>query len=122
MKLIANIFTAIVMLEHVYILVLEMFLWTGPIGMKAFNLSEEFAKSTASLAANQGLYNGFLAAGILWAFLKKDKDQAFEIKVFFVSCVVIAAVYGAYSVDTMILIKQGTPAIIALVFLILWGK
>jgi putative membrane protein len=122
MKLIANIFTAIVMLEHFYILVLEMFLWTSPTGMKAFNLSEEFAKSTASLAANQGLYNGFLAAGILWAFLKKDLDQAFEIKVFFVSCVVVAAVYGAFSVDTMILIKQGAPAIIALIFLILWGK
>jgi putative membrane protein len=68
------------------------------------------------------LYNGFLAAGILWAFLKKDLDQAFEIKVFFVSCVIVAALYGAYSVDSMILIKQGAPAIIALIFLILLRK
>jgi putative membrane protein len=119
MKLLANIFTAIVMLEHIYILVLEMFLWTSPIGMKEFNLTEEFARASASLAANQGLYNGFLAAGILWAFLKRDKDQAFEIKLFFLSCVVVAAIYGAYSVDIMILLKQGTPAIIALVLLIL---
>lgn len=122
MKLAANIFTAIVMLEHVYILVLEMFLWTSPIGMKAFNLTEEFAKASAPLAANQGLYNGFLAAGLAWAFITADKVHSYNTKLFFVTCVVVAALYGAYSVSISILIKQGTPAIIALGLLLLSAK
>ncbi len=99
-----------------------MLLWTNPIGMKAFNLTEEFAKASAPLAANQGLYNGFLAAGILWGFLNKDKVHSYATKVFFVTCVVVAALYGAYSVNISILIKQGTPAIIALALILLSAK
>ncbi len=122
MKLLANIFTVLVLIEHIYILVVEMFLWTTPYGMKVFNLTEEFALKSAPLAANQGLYNGFLAAGILWAFLNKDKIHAYNTKLFFVGCVIVAALYGAYSVDISILIKQGTPAIIAMALLLFTAK
>ncbi|HMV43812.1 MAG TPA: DUF1304 domain-containing protein [Leptospiraceae bacterium] len=122
MKLAANIFTGIVMLEHVYILVLEMFLWNTPIGMKAFGFTQEFADMTKVLGANQGLYNGFLAAGLLWGFLTKDLDQSHSIKLFFVSCVAVAAIYGGYSANISILFKQGVPAFIALTLLLISGR
>ncbi|PHR70438.1 MAG: hypothetical protein COA67_08285 [Lutibacter sp.] len=106
---------AIVALLHIYFLVLEMFLWTKPKGIKTFGLkSKEFAEETKVLAANQGLYNGFLAAGLIWSILSKDMYVA----IFFLSCVIIAGIYGAYSTKKIKLFYiQSIPAIIGLVLL-----
>ncbi len=117
MKKIAALLIAIVALEHFYFLVLEMFLWTAPIGMKTFGLTEDFARQSASLAANQGLYNGFLAAGLVWSLIKKH--DAFAIKIFFLSCVIVAGVFGAATVKMSILYVQAVPAIVALTFTLL---
>ena len=112
MKKLADGLIALIALEHIYFLVLEMFLWTTPHGMETFGLTAEFAMQSASLAANQGLYNGFLAAGLIWSLLKKT--DAFSLKVFFLSCVVIAGVFGAFTAKMSILYIQGVPAMIAL--------
>ncbi|EUC01280.1 protein of unknown function DUF1304 [Rhizobium sp. CF080] len=119
MALLANIFVALTALLHVGFLVLEMFLWTGPIGRKVFRMSPEQAETTRVLAANQGLYNGFLAAGLFWSLLQADPGFAFQLKLFFLVCVIIAAIYGAWSVKPRILLIQGGPAILALVLTVL---
>jgi putative membrane protein len=98
MKLAANVLIALVAIAHVGFLALEMFLWTTPYGQKSFNMTAEFAKSSAVLAANQGLYNGFLAAGLLWGLI--TKERAFAIKVFFLGCVIVAGVFGAATAKT----------------------
>ncbi|NVK52257.1 MAG: DUF1304 domain-containing protein [Flavobacteriaceae bacterium] len=102
----------LVAIEHLYFLVLEMFLWTSPKGIKTFGLkSKDFAEATKALAANQGLYNGFLSAGIIWAILT-NTTQAIT---FFLVCVIIAGIYGAYSTKkTRIFYIQSIPAIFAL--------
>lgn len=112
MKTLQTILILFVAIEHVYILVLEMFLWTKPKGIKTFGLkSKEFAEETKVLAANQGLYNGFLAAGLFWSLYTKD----IHVSIFFLVCVCVAAIYGAYSTKGIrILIVQGIPAFIAL--------
>jgi putative membrane protein len=115
MTIIANILISIVALLHIYILILEMFLWTKPMGMKAFRMNKERAESTAILAANQGLYNGFLAAGLIWSVLNPHETFSFQLSLFFLGCVLIAALYGAYSVGKKILLIQGVPAILALI-------
>ena len=112
MKRVATILVAIVALEHLYILVLEMFLWTKPAGLEAFGLTPEFAEQTAVLAANQGLYNGFLAAGLIWGILLKD--DGFSIRVFFLSWVSVAGIFGAITAKPSILYVQAAPAMIAL--------
>lgn len=117
MKKAANVLTAIVAIEHIYILVLEMFLWTKPAGLRAFGLTPELAEQTATLAANQGLYNGFLAAGLIWGLTLRD--QGFSIRVFFLSCVVIAGIFGAVTAKPSILFVQAAPALVALAFVIL---
>lgn len=109
----ANVTVAIVAAIHVYILVLEMFLWTSPRGRKAFGTDPEFARATATLAANQGLYNGFLAAGLVWALLATGAT-AFQAKIFFLGCVIVAGVYGAATASRRILLVQALPAAIAL--------
>jgi putative membrane protein len=114
MYLFSAILVLVVALEHVWILVLEMFLWTKPQGLKAFHNTPEIAGITKVLAANQGLYNGFLAAGLFWSLMTGSPLFGFDLKVFFLGCVTIAALYGAYSVSRRILIMQGLPAIIAL--------
>lgn len=114
---IANLLVALVAVLHVYFLVLEMFLWQKPLGLKTFRNSPEKATQTAVLAANQGLYNGFLAAGLAWGLLHGAPAFAFQIKVFFLLCVVVAGVYGAASVSRRILYVQAAPAAIALVLL-----
>ncbi|MDR6815519.1 putative membrane protein [Neorhizobium sp. 2083] len=119
MALLANIFVALTALLHVGFLVLEMFLWTGPTGRKVFRMSPEQAETTRVLAANQGLYNGFLAAGLFWSLLEADPGFAFQLKLFFLVCVIIAAIYGAWSVKPRILLIQGGPAILALVLTVL---
>jgi putative membrane protein len=120
LKKIANGLTALVALEHIWFLIVEMFLWTKPIGMKIFALEPDFAQQSAALAANQGLYNGFLAAGLIWSLLSKTNST--DLKVFFLSCVVVAGVFGAATVSTSILIVQGGPALLALVFVYLSRK
>jgi putative membrane protein len=116
---IANALVALVAALHLYFLVLEMFLWTKPAGLKAFGLTPEKAADSAVLAANQGLYNGFLAAGLVWGLVEGTPAFAFEIKLFFLLCVIIAGVYGAVSVSRKILYVQALPAAIALILLCL---
>jgi putative membrane protein len=112
-KLAAQIATALVAVLHLYFLVLEMFLWDRPFGRRTFGLTPEFAAASKSLAANQGLYNGFLAAGLLWGLWLGDAGTA--VKLFFLGCVVVAGVFGAASVNRKILAVQALPGAIALV-------
>ena len=119
MMLVANILVALVALLHVYFLVLEMFLWTKPQGLRTFGQSLEKAKDSAVLAASQGLYNGFLAAGLIWGLLHPFPAIGLQIKLFFLACVVVAGVYGAYSVSRRILFVQALPAALAGVFLLM---
>lgn len=117
MKTVAVILTLIVAIEHCYILWMEMFAWETA-GKKVFgkSLPPELFKPTKGLAANQGLYNGFLAAGLIWSLLISDAAWSFNVAVFFLSCVIIAAVYGAVTASVSILVKQGIPAILAMIF------
>jgi putative membrane protein len=114
---IANLLVALVAVLHVYFLVLEMFLWQKPLGLKTFRNSPEKAAETAVLAANQGLYNGFLAAGLVWGLLHRAPAFGFQIKVFFLLCVIIAGVYGAATANRRILYVQAAPAALALILL-----
>jgi putative membrane protein len=116
---IANGLVALVAVLHVYFLILEMFLWTKPLGLKTFRNSPEKATDSAVLAANQGLYNGFLAAGLIWGLVQGTPAFAFQIKVFFLLCVIVAGVYGAATVSRRILFVQAAPAAIALILLAL---
>jgi putative membrane protein len=113
----ANILVAIVAVLHLYFLVLEMFLWTKPLGLKTFKQSQQKADDSAVLAANQGLYNGFLAAGLVWGLAHPVAGTGFQIKVFFLLCVIVAGLYGGYSVSTRIIFIQAVPALLALVLL-----
>jgi putative membrane protein len=113
----ADVVVLLVGILHVYILVLEMFLWTTPRGRKAFGLTPEFAAQTKVLAANQGLYNGFLAAGLFWGLTLGPAGLA--VKVFFLICVLVAGVYGAATASRRILFVQAMPAAIGLVLLAL---
>jgi putative membrane protein len=99
---------------HLWFLVLEMFLWTKPFGRKAFRMSAEKARDTAVLAANQGLYNGFLAAGLIYGVVASSLEVAFAFKVFFLACVIVAGLYGTYSVSRKIFFMQAMPAIATL--------
>jgi putative membrane protein len=114
---IANILVALVAALHVYFLILEMFLWTKPLGLKTFRQSLEKATDSAVLAANQGLYNGFLAAGLAWGLVQGTPAFAFQIKTFFLICVIVAGIYGAVTVSRRILLVQALPAAIALILL-----
>lgn len=104
---------------HIYFLVLEMFLWTTPVGLKTFRLTKEFAEQSKTLAANQGLYNGFLAAGLLWAFFCPHPEFAQQLRLFFLGCVIVAGVYGAMTASKKILYIQAMPAAIALLITLL---
>jgi putative membrane protein len=115
LNIVANTLVALVAALHVYFLVLEMFLWTRPLGMKTFRNTPEKAAASAVLAANQGLYNGFLAAGLIWGLLHPDPGVARQIETFFLLCVVVAGLYGAYSVSRRILYVQAAPAVLALI-------
>jgi putative membrane protein len=115
MHLIANIIVGLVAALHIGFLILEMFLWQTPFGRRTFGLTPEFAAASAKLAANQGLYNGFLAAGLIWGLLAGH--DSFYIKVFFLTCVIVAGLYGGFTVKKSILMIQALPALIALVLL-----
>lgn len=110
MRMIALLLTAFVALSHVGIMVLEMFYWDHPLGRQIFNMTPEVSASSAILAANQGLYNGFLAAGLIWGLVAGRRD----VKVFFLACVIAAGVYGGLTAKTTILYVQALPAVLAL--------
>ncbi len=112
MSLAASLLIALVALLHLWFLVLEMFLWTKPKGRRTFGLTPEFAQQTRALAANQGLYNGFLAAGLAWGLWLGA--EGFAIKVFFLGCVIVAGVFGAATANRKILFVQAIPAALAL--------
>jgi putative membrane protein len=111
--ILARSMAALVALLHLYFLVLEMFLWTRPLGLKVFGNTPEKAQLTRVLAANQGLYNGFLAAGLAWGVIAARAD----VLAFFLGCVVVAGLYGAWSVSRRILWVQAAPAVVGLVLL-----
>jgi putative membrane protein len=119
MTFLANLLVALVAALHVYFLILEMFFWTKPLGLRTFRQTLEKATSSAVLAANQGLYNGFLAAGLVWGLVQGVPAFAFQTKIFFLSCVIVAGIYGAITVSRRILLVQAGPAAIALILLVL---
>ena len=109
MKRLANWLTGFVAASHIGILVLEMFFWDHPVGRKIFAMTPEVSASSATLAANQGLYNGFLAAGLAWALWSDRRD----LKLFFLGCVVVAGLFGGVTAKTSILVTQALPAVLA---------
>lgn len=123
LSIIAHILVAIVALEHLYILWMEMFAWETA-GKRSFKgaLPDEMFRPTKGLAANQGLYNGFLAAGLIWSFCISDPVWSVNVRVFFLVCVIIAGLYGAFSASRKIFFVQALPAILALLFVLLAGK
>ncbi|MDC7224077.1 MAG: DUF1304 domain-containing protein [Spirochaetales bacterium] len=119
MKTLSKGLVAFVALEHLFILWIEMFAWTT-FGSKVFSVFPgDFFTMTTAMAANQGLYNGFLAAGLIWALLVKDRIWNFRLALFFLSCVGAAALFGAATIQTKIILTQGVPAFIALIVLFL---
>ena len=115
MSTVAIVLILLVALLHLYFLVLEMFLWTRPLGLKVFGQSREKAEQSKVLAANQGLYNGFLAAGLAWAVATTQPQVA----LFFLGCVVVAGIYGAMTVNRRIFFVQALPALVAIAALLL---
>lgn len=116
MHLAANVVIAVIALLHLWFLILEMFLWTRPSGRRAFGTTREFAEQSRALAANQGLYNGFLVAGLVWGLYLGD--AGFSIKVFFLACVLVAGIYGGLTAARKILLIQAVPAAIGLALLL----
>ena len=111
MKFLAVLFTYFVAISHVGILILEMFFWNHPVGQKIFSMTPEVAESSAVLAMNQGLYNGFLAAGLFWSLFTHKID----VRMFFLICVVVAGIFGGLTAKPSIILSQGLPALIALI-------
>jgi len=114
MAYLSKFLVILVALEHVYIMVLEMFFWTSPKTLKVFGFTQDLAEQTTAMAANQGLYNGFLAVGLIWGLLHSNKRFSFQIQIFFLSCIIVAAIYGAATVKPSIIVMQGLLAILAL--------
>jgi putative membrane protein len=111
--MLAKIFVLVVAIQHILFMALEMLFWTKPLGMKIFKTTPEFAQASAMLAANQGLYNGFLAAGLLWSLMHPDPAFSRQIAYFFLVCVIVAGAFGALTVSPRILLLQALPAILA---------
>jgi putative membrane protein len=119
MEIVSKILIGFVAVEHLYIMYFEMFAWET-IGKKSFkSLAPELFKPTKAIAANQGLYNGFLAAGLIWGLFISDTDWSKNVSIFFLTCVILAGTYGAFTVSKGIFFKQALPAIIALIFVLL---
>jgi len=118
MSILATILVALVALIHLYIVLLEMVWWSGPRGQKAFGLTPEFAQATKALAANQGLYNGFLAAGLIWGLVHPVAEFAWQIQLFFLTCVAVAGLFGAATASRRILFVQTVPAVLAMLAVI----
>lgn len=119
MKIIGMIFVGLVAVLHIYFLILEMFMWTKPLGLKVFAQSLDKAQASAVLAANQGLYNGFLAAGLIWSLVQPDAGFGRQLALFFLGCVFVAGLYGAKTVNKKIFFIQGLPALLGIVFVLL---
>jgi putative membrane protein len=113
MATVAAVLVLIVVAIHVYIVVLEMFLWRTPRGLRSFGTTQGFADESAALAANQGLYNGFLVAGLVWGLLAADPVGS-QVTIFFLACVIVAGLYGAATVNRRILVVQAIPGALAL--------
>jgi putative membrane protein len=113
MTVLANIMIAVVAVLHVGFLLLEMFFWDHPFGRKRFGMTPEYSQASASLAANQGLYNGFLAAGLIWGLVSGQ----FSVKLFFLVCVIVAGIFGAFTARRSILYIQAMPALLGLILL-----
>ena len=113
MDYIPTILVALVAIEHIYILVLEMFLWTKPRTLKVFGMTPEVAEVSKALAANQGLYNGFLSAGLFWGLLHPSAEVGVQIQLFFLGCVMLASIYGGMTAKKSIIMVQGLPALLA---------
>ena len=118
MKVIATLLTTLVAIEHFGILMLEMFFWDHPVGRRLFNTTPDFSSASAVVAMNQGLYNGFLASGLVWGLLSQRRD----IKIFFLVCIMIAGVFGGMTAKTSILFTQGLPALLALTFVLISSR
>ena len=118
MSILATILVALVALIHLYIVLLEMVWWSGPRGQKAFGLTPEFAQATKALAANQGLYHGFLAAGLIWGLVHPVPEFAWQIQLFFLTCVAVAGLFGAATASRRILFVQTVPAVLAMLAVI----
>ncbi len=99
---------------HIFFMILEMFLWQKPLGLRIFRNTAEKARLSSALAANQGLYNGFLAAGLIWGMVNPNPDFAVQVKMFFLGCITIAGIYGGYSVNKRIFYIQSLPAVLAM--------
>lgn len=123
MQILSTILVALVALEHLYILYMEMFAWET-LGKKTFkgSLPNELFKPTKKLAANQGLYNGFLAAGLIWSFFIENPEWQKNIQLFFLGCVIVAGIYGALTASRKIFFVQALPAILALAFVLISSK
>jgi putative membrane protein len=118
MSTLAGIVIAIIALMHVWFLILEMLLWDKPTGLRAFGLTPEFAKQSKVLAANQGLYNGFLAAGLFWGLLLGGSEGT-HVKIFFLGCILVAGLYGGFTATRKVLWIQAAPAAVGLALLLL---
>jgi putative membrane protein len=121
MATVASALIVLVAAIHVYIVILEMFLWRTPRGLQAFGTDQAFADASAALAANQGLYNGFLVAGLVWGLVAAD-PIGFQVRIFFLACVIVAGIYGAATVNRRILVVQAVPAGLALAAVLLAGS
>ncbi|ODT80042.1 MAG: hypothetical protein ABS76_17790 [Pelagibacterium sp. SCN 64-44] len=119
MALVALVLVGLVAALHLYIMLLEMLWWDSPRGQKAFGLTPEFARQTKKLAANQGLYNGFLAAGLIWGLVHPDPAFAWQVQMFFLACVAVAGIFGAMTASKKIFFIQTVPAVIAIIALVL---
>ena len=120
MIIVSKILVALVAIEHLYILYLEMFLWTTTRARRVFGTTKADAETSKVLAANQGLYNGFLAAGLIWGLLHPNPNFGVQVQLFFVLCVLVAALYGGFTAKRQILYVQGGPALLALISILLW--
>ena len=116
MSMISGIAIFVVALLHIYFMIVEIFFWTKPVGMKIFHLKPDFAQASKVMAMNQGLYNGFLAAGLLWSLLAIDNE--YSIALFFLSCVIVAGVFGAITAHRKILYIQALPGLLATILLL----
>lgn len=115
MQLTSLLIVSFIAILHIYIMIIEMYFWDKPRGLKAFGLKHDFATSTKVLGANQGLYNGFLAAGLIWGLIHQQEAFGFQIQLFFLSCIFVAGIYGAVTFARKIIYIQSVPSLIAII-------
>lgn len=121
LNILANIGVVVVAILHLCFFILEFFFWSKPIGLKLFRMNHDQANDTASLAANQGIYNLFLSAGLLYGLLAENLTEALHVTIFFLCCVIVAGAYGGFSVNRKIVYIQALPAVLTLV-LVTWSN